>query len=442
MFCFIFDFLQMKNTHRLFIILFFILRFSVGQTAIFEDKANYIVDLKAYFALTRNVNYIAQIKKFDDEYWSNPLNDEINKQKIADISKKMLQKGAIQNPHFLYLLNTLMSISASPEMNQDILQHFFQTLSLTIEYQENKVLLDFLQLSTQFFKSRAIFKGPNNSCLIIGGSFDFGYEGVANVLISTNENQPVLPQTPAIDSVSQTNIYQSNVTLPQLEGPVLKFEAIDLKLGSRYDTAIIQKTSGSFMFNSKVFVGNNGKLDWSVLDKDLSSIFVNFKGYSFNTTTNYLRIEESTFTNEQKLDTKIEGVFEFKSERMTRKQLANYPKFVSYSNNVSLPKIGKNISYTGGYALSGVKFSSSCVDGKPASLVYNDGKYNFDVVANMFSFKDSTISADQALVQIFIEGDTLSHPSLSFYFEIEQKKNKTSTNKRSLQKCLVFRYIS
>lgn len=419
----------MKKLLRFVLVSLFGFQISVAQTTIFEDKANYIADLKAYFAPTRNVNFMAQIQKFDEQYWSNPQNDEINKQKVTEISKKMLGKGAVQNPHFLYLMNTLMSSTQSQEMSQEVLQHFFQTLSLTIDYQENKVLLDFLLLSSQFFKTRSVFRGPNNSCTVVDGKFDFSYEGVASVLQNSDSTQPAPAPEPVLDSAAQANIFQSNVSLPAVEGPVLKFFDVNLKLGSRFDTAIIQKTSGSFMFNSKVFVGNGGKIDWTVLDKELAKLFVEFKGYSFNTTNNFLHIEDATFTNEEKLSSKIDGIFEFRSERHTRTYLANYPKFISYSNNVSLPKIGKSISYTGGYAISGVKFSSSCVDGKPASLVYNDGKYNFDVIAGAFNFKDSTISADQAFVQIFIDGDTLSHPSLSFYLETEQKRLKLQRTK-------------
>ncbi len=418
---------------KLYFVAFFVfcVQLLFGQTVFFEDKSKYIQDVRAYLSTTKNANYIAVAGVFETTFWSSNLNDDINKQKIIEISNKMIVKGCKPYPHFISFLNCLNAASQNQEVQHDIMQHFFETLSLTVEYQEDAVLLDFLKYSTIFFTSKSVYKSPINNCVISNGTFDFSYEGMAAILQSTDNNQPIVADAPpvSIDTTTQVNIYQSNQIMPTLEGPVLKFKDINVKLGSRFDTATIQNTQGAYMFKTRQFIGKNGKFDWGVLDKNLTNVFVTFKDYYFNTIDNFLHIEDATFSNSDKLTNAIDGIFEFKSERHTRASAAKYPRFISYSNNVSLPKVGKNLSYIGGYALSGTNFSSMCVDNKPATLDYNDGKYSFKMLAQTFNFKDSSISADPAEMFLFIENDTIYHSGVSFYFEAEQKKLKIQRSK-------------
>lgn len=424
----------MRKKHLFIIFCIFSNFFGVSQSNLFEDKLNYINDLKKLLATTRNPNYMAIVPQFESIYWNNTQNDEIDKQKILEISKKMMTKGCKPYPHFVSFMNCLNATIGNSDVRKDVLLHFFESISLTVEYQDEKVFLDFLNISTTFFKYRAIFKGNNNSCIISRGNFDFGYEGMAAIMLNQSsdsiQSAPIIVDAPIItDSVAQANIYQSSQVMPTIEGPVLKFQDINIRLGSRFDTAVIQNTKGTYMFKTKQFIGKNGKFDWSVLDKDLLNVYATFKDYYFNTNDNFLHIEDATFNNPDKLTNPINGIFEFRSERHTRINLANYPRFISYTNDVQLPKIGKNLSYTGGYALNGTQFNSDCVDKKPAALAYNDGKYKFNTYSKKFNFKDSSLSADPAELLIFIENDTIYHPGISIYFEAEQKSFKAQKSK-------------
>jgi hypothetical protein len=407
----------MQKVIRHLIFILFLSQSVLAQGVLFEDKNNYMQDLKVLLGATKNQSIISLGTKFETEVWTNNAFDDIDKQKITEISKKMLDKKYLANGPFTLMLASLMAAVQNPDIGSDLMAHYIETLSLTIDYQDVNILNDYFKVSTLFFRKRALFDYYNNSCTIKGGTFDFAYAGVIPLTPdqngSTNSNatgQGAL----AIPTTSNATPILMGTVQPTIEGPSIKFDNIDISLGSRFDSAVIHNTHGSFMFSNKLFVGNRGKFDWSLLGQDVAEIYVDFKEYNFNTTNNILTAENVEFFYPSKFESSVIGLFDFKSVRRASTNSAQYPKFTSLTNNVQLDHLSKNIVYTGGFSLSGKQFSSKCLDNKSASLSYNDGRNRFQTFSNNYNFGDSVITSDPTEIIIFIDRDTIWHPGVAF----------------------------
>jgi hypothetical protein len=421
----------MRKVSSLICVFIFFTQLVLAQGGLFEDKDVYIKDLKRFFDATKSQNTINIGNRFEQEVWNNAAIDDINKEHIRSISKKMLDKGYTANLQFTLMCNSLMAALQNQEMKPDLLLHFLETMEKTVDYQEVAVLNAYFQVSITFFQKRALFDYYNNSCFIKGGTFDFIYAGT--IAYVPNENQDPSQEPPVVEEAKpieeeavstdvSASILMSGSTQPTVEGPSIKFENIDIQLNSRFDTATIQKTEGTFMFANRLFVGNKGKFDWSILGNDVAEIYVNIKEYNFNTTNNNLSFENVDFYYPSKLENPIVGLFEFKSARRASPDKASYPRFTSLSNNVELKHLHKNIVYTGGFGLEGKRFSSRNLENRPASLFYNDGRNQFQTFANQYFFGDSVITSDPTSIIIFVGSDSIWHPGVAFTFQTNKEK--------------------
>lgn len=411
-------------------LLFFIGAFALlsnAQSDFFQDKANYINDLKKLADATKNRNLIANAAKFESNYWNHPLIDDINKNKVTQISLAIVNKGYNFNVQGFAFLNTLGKALENQEMTGEKLQNFFSTVTKTIDYQEVGVLNNFFNTASLFLEKRQLYYSFTNNVSVEGGTFNFDYAGFITPTnetptSETNDQNAPQPDPFAEPAPQEVNIFNSGTTPQSLDGPLLSFEKINLVLISRYDTLAIQQTKGSLQFTNNQFIGSNGKIDWSTVGSDLKSAEAKIPEYSFEVSKNILLIENVVFSNPGKLENVIQGQLEYRPPTSRSYATTNYPKFTSNTNDVVINGLSKNINYVGAFSLIGRKFSSNCVDNKPSTLEYSDGKNKFQVASNHFIFNDSTVSAYPAKVIVFVGYDSIIHPGLSFNYEPKSKQ--------------------
>jgi hypothetical protein len=288
-----------------------------------------------------------------------------------------------------------------------------------------------------------LYYSYQNNVTAQGGDFDFKYEGFVSSDNNTEPEEldeygnPVIkneePQlTPNNEDKGLFEIdFFANENQPEeetnnsashmapsyyLDGPTITLENTTLYLNSRFDTLVIENTSGSLQINNKMFVGKGGKSTWANVSSDMQETYVKFQEYAFRTSDNSMIVESVVFYNE-KLSEEITGVFEYKMPTSPNRKSPAYPKFTSHSNNVTLKNLSRGLTYTGAFSLIGKKFSSNSVDNKTSTIIYNNGKQHFLAESNHFIFQDSTITSPSASVMIFIANDTILHPGVNFSFD-------------------------
>jgi hypothetical protein len=198
---------------------------------------------------------------------------------------------------------------------------------------------------------------------------------------------------------------------PMVEGPVIRFEKVDLNFVTRYDSVYLRNTKGFVSLTDNIFVGEGGKFDWSPAGLDADSVYCNFTTYFFNTTKAELKVDLVKLNYTGKTPGLIPGSFEFKSQARKDSVPSDFPRFKSYQSNLNIQGIGdENVKYTGGFSLNGNKISSVSFSGDPATIeVSQNGVKKFVATSSNFIFSKSAISSLKSKVNIIDEDDSIVH---------------------------------
>ncbi len=215
-----------------------------------------------------------------------------------------------------------------------------------------------------------------------------------------------------------------DVDLPEKEGALITFSHVDLIFTTKYDSSILSATSGSFLLDKYLFVGEGGKFDWTGAGKDPDEVFVNIEKYSFNVRIPYLEAVNAKLNYNEKIDKIANGYFEFKSVKHDSVGDAKFPRFISYENDIRIDNLGdKNLVFTGGITLEGSRLIGASAYGKESKLEFidADGK-KFKTYSKLFNFKDSVITSFNSKVTIYHGRDSITHPSVKTRFYTNEKR--------------------
>ena len=246
----------------------------------------------------------------------------------------------------------------------------------------------------------------------------------------TGEDQADDWATTETDTEDQSNIAlsfdQSSLQndLPAREGALISFVKADLVIVTPYDSVIIGQTSGAFLLDKYVFLGDGGKIDWSSAGLDPETVFATLDKYSFNTRSPYLEASNAKLTYRGKIEGEASGYFEFKSVRHDSVADARYPKFISYENNIILRDLGdENLQFTGGIMMEGGKLFAASAYGRDSKLEYRSPEGpKFKIRSKLFDFADSTITAYHSKMTIYQGRDSITHPSVKSRYYTNSKE--------------------
>lgn len=218
--------------------------------------------------------------------------------------------------------------------------------------------------------------------------------------------------------------YGMAAILPAKEGAVIQFKNVDLVFSTIYDSTALTGTSGTFLLDKYLFVGNGGKFDWTSAGRDPSELYVVLSEFSFNTRSPFIEAANASLFFPERSDSEIKGFFEFKSVKHKGPEDARYPKFISYNNTIRLKNLGdENLVYVGGLALEGNKILGASTSGLPSYMTYKDGDgKKFRTSSRMFDFQDSVITAFHSKVSVYHGRDSIYHPSVKARYYTNTKR--------------------
>ena len=212
--------------------------------------------------------------------------------------------------------------------------------------------------------------------------------------------------------------YQADYIRPILSGAIIKLKNIDLVMTSPFDTVEIKNTSGSFMINDLMFVGEGGVFDWPNNLRGTEGAEVVLNEYHFKTSVPYIKTTKATMLFPRMFSDSLEGAFIFKSTRRKTNQNRNYPQFISNYSKTELKLPIENFQYKGGFSLVGDKMFGTSISEDPSIINVNDGKgRSFRTEAVKYSIEDSVIRSNKVYQVIFHGSDSIVHPVVKFSFD-------------------------
>jgi hypothetical protein len=170
------------------------------------------------------------------------------------------------------------------------------------------------------------------------------------------------------------------------------------------------------MLKNMQFVGSGGKMDWGVAGLS-GEPYCDFGAYNFNAKSSKITVEGATLNYPTKTDKPVQGIFEFDSKKRVAGAENNYPRFKSFGSDIVIKGLGENISYHGGFSMSGKRVYSSSIDEGIAYIeIKHAGVTRIKSHSNRFEMGDSLIHADVSTIVLFQGTDSISHPGTIFTF--------------------------
>jgi len=428
--------------------------------AIFGDSVNTIL------TNTRNNKAMEVADNFSLAWSSFGLEQQ---QKIIEQSHLMMEKGYKVRPFLVAYCGVLANAVNVEALENQKVTDLLNMTAPVIENFERTDLLDYFGRLSDFFQHRALYHARSNQVYILNDSYSFEYVELAAMVEEPvddytedewTEEEDTWEDDESWDDEEDTwedddwndddwedeeddswdteweddawgeesndDAMISAVTggniLPEVKGPVIRFESVDLNFVTPYDSVFLTQSAGDFLLESGQFVGKGGKFDWLMAGLSSDSVFVKFTDYAFDTRKPFMKAESAKLTYKGKILDPVDGVFQYKSVRHDSTTDSTYPRFESYYSNIKLNDLGKDLIYRGGFSLRGSKvFSSSILGGNSLVEVHSGPTKQLRARAKVFEFQDSTIRTDRAAVVIYQGNDSIYHPAVRLKYDYGKK---------------------
>ncbi|MBD0399802.1 hypothetical protein [Flammeovirga sp. EKP202] len=233
------------------------------------------------------------------------------------------------------------------------------------------------------------------------------------------------------DQPSEIQNYDPGITeMPPLEGPMLHISEADLLITTKFDTALLEHTVGTFLFKSDTIVCQGGRFFWENVNFSKDSAWCELPHFSFDTRVAYIEADHAEMYFSHYLDTIAIGAFTYKSGHFNKfPEKAIYPQFISYNNNLHWKNLPEEIELKGGFAIKGMHTVSKAISGAPTTItVKNDSAALFTLRSDKgvrVNDEGKMIRTKSSKVDIFYaEDDTIEHPSVNTYLSIGDSTKK------------------
>ncbi|WPP48083.1 hypothetical protein [Catalinimonas niigatensis] len=217
---------------------------------------------------------------------------------------------------------------------------------------------------------------------------------------------------------------------PELVGPIMHLESVDLTFLTTFDSANLVKTTADLMLHQHLMVGEGGKFDWVTAGLSADSVFYTLDKYNFDIRVPRLSAENGKMTYLGKVKESVKGAFQFASQKHSSTKNARYPRFMSYNSNIEVDIFNKKsvneniVSYQGGFSVLGNKITSaSMMEGDAVIEVQGGGKKKFRAVSKKFSIGgDSLLTSPQSTVAVYQRTDSIYHPAIELKYAMDSSQ--------------------
>jgi hypothetical protein len=402
--------------------------------------------------------------------WSENRLSQPQRDRLMALSRKMNAKRYQPVAHFAPLFETFYNAAYSqkPAAQPVSMDDLLTLAEKQFTNGDAKAFGVVMNATRLFLERRLLYLGNYNKLYAEGGTFSFRYldqpqagsGGDAPPVSGTATGATAATVAPASnfdgwddpvpgDSTKPRPLgvvmVQQKRPIPSVVGPVLTLKNIFLTMVANGDSVVVPGTGGDLMLNTGIFVGRGGKFDWATAERP--DIFVTLGDYAMTVMNPRLQADDVVLTHPAS-PKPIKGVFDYTSKKKGSPQAAQFPRFMSWQNDVALPDLGKDVKYQGGFALAGARLVGASASGKPAEItVLDNGKPSFRVRSNRFEFTDVTykgtapdssftggllpgeslggtpgrtaslITAAVAQFSGYIDADSITHPSVQFRYD-------------------------
>ncbi|MBI1184981.1 hypothetical protein GC194_11960 [bacterium] len=218
-----------------------------------------------------------------------------------------------------------------------------------------------------------------------------------------------------------------NYELKMKKTPYVEFSSVNLMLWGPKDTLQINNTSGRFYILKQKWWGNEGEVTWERAGLSANTVNAQLQHYRIDMNNSGYKADSVEFVNYDAFGDPILGKLEDNLDG--RGVNGSNPQFKSYKRKFTLDDLDEYLIYRGGFGMEGRTIMGTGAGYSPAKLtVLREGKKFMNIYSNGFYIKPENIVASNCAVTIYIENDSISHPSLSLNLDREAAYVKLGTS--------------
>lgn len=345
-----------------------------------EDSVKYIKELNDYFydfsANKKDAEeYISNFQKI----WKSPEFSNKYRKAVYKTSNAMLQRKLKPYPYFMSYLNAVVNFIDSKQ-SPAVFDNWQLCIEKIFNSKNLKSFGDYLEMSENLFASNTFYKSPTYSYRSVQPNFKFEFD-----------------------------------TLPKVIFPVFTL----VGASPRGDSISIENIEGVYYPSLGRFSGKGGRLSWKRTGVG-DDVYADLVRVNLDCKTGGYTSDSATFTGKQYFDKPQKG--RVMDKIVTENAEPTYPRFDSYSKRLVVKDIYPDVDYDGGFGMRGNKFVGAGNAQNPAKLIFRRNNVKFlEVAAKSFAMTKEKINAKPAAIKFFLEKDSITHPGLSFVYQVDKK---------------------
>ncbi len=375
-----------------------------------------------------------QYKFFIENYQQNGFTPEMKKDLLTSLNNLDAMRIRVRYD-LRELLEVLQLAREEHNFNDQSMKNLTYAIKKATEQYNRVKIAAYIKTLHGFMKEKAIYKDryqsisfKNAEYEVLFNEYNAGEEEVIvyqpKKEVSIEELQArargeyVAPEPKPIDKMTQE--------LPDLLeelGAVIHLKKGDLVFASSSDTFEITGVEGYYLFDKKVFRGQDGIVDWSKLGIPRQEMKVRLSGYEFGVNQREYKFDDVYLSQPQKIDKPVQGEL-LLNIRPTRNEKGSYPRFLSYNADTPIKGLGsEKLIFTGGINYQGIDFYSRSVYEESSLLTgFHDGQVKFKSKGKSFVFNtsDSIVSSNDAELTIYHKGDSIYHPAVQLSYDYKK----------------------
>ena len=319
--------------------------------------------------------------------WSNPASfTDQQREDLYTIADGMKDKRMRAFPDYNNFINCLVGFSSSRQKNPESFDAWLKTMKSLAKGHKKSSFEDFLVVSANLVKDNTFYSSSTTQWQSSNGNFSFSLEG---------------------------------------DEPVIVFPQLDLRCFAKGDSSVIYATEGKYYPEKELFEGKGGKVTWQRAGLDVNKTFAIIKNkYEIKVRSAAFDMDSVLFYNTF-FNYPLQGHLSEKLLANVTPETATFPRFDSYDKRLKIKGIDKGIDYEGGFTMEGASLLGTGTADEPAKLIFYRDKVPMLVArAQSYTIDPKQINAQDAQIAIYIQNDSITHPSLQLRF---QRKERTLT---------------
>ena len=366
---------------------------------------NYADSLYSLLSASRQPDHITLAESFKTFYNTAPgeITFLIRQQVILLRDKRYKFRPEIQ----LYVQTILSGAKVMEGMR---LKNWLSVSDSVIASEPPLRVIRFLENSKIFFEQSKLAKSKGFFWFARKDDAEFMYISSATDLIPVS----------SIDSTTNLPSWWIPPSPPSVSGPVIYFREADLQTITPTDTLRIYGIKGIFALSDGMFIASGGSFDWPDLP---GAKFIATDSWFFDPLKPAFSIEFGRLNVDGMLQAPVAGRLLYNALSKKTSSGSSNPIFNSYETDIPLNRITfPGLKFHGGFSLTGTRPGNESVVHSFATLeLESESDRRFKVRSREFSFKDSLVIAKKADVNLYYRGDSISHPSADFTFDLKKR---------------------